>query len=470
MRNATLYIATAAFLLGISGCGSDYQYNPGSMEPASSEDDGTAEGTTGGEAPVTPIQEAVHKGGIGDWLKSQIGGEETGGEETGGAGGSEESGGAGGAGGTAETGGEGGNGGAGGAGGEGGSGGEGGGGLPPEPPANDQCGGEPVALSPGFTVKIEGTLTGANDDLTTFCADQSTDPGNPDVVYQLDVDADISLQIRVVTTEFDPVLSLRRLTCETEWNGDACLNFGDGAESTGVELTAGTYWIVIDSADGRTGDFLLDLSASEPACGDGILNTGEQCDEGPGAPDDGCRDPGTAQECTLGEEPASTDATACPGAGPFSVGLSADPENPTITRLGPYHTGTGGHSETNATTEDPWVCGWKATGPENMFHVVPEESGTLFARIGYDDNGAVICDLDPMCADFILYMRQGSCESDPSADPPQQLACADFDDENQEILVISAPVTAGSDYWVFVDGLDDTWGLGTFHLEMWLVP
>lgn len=442
MRNAKLYLASAALLhvLAASGCGADHQYNPGPMGIESRGDGGGGDGGggDGSGAVVTPLQELVNKSGLGDWLKSHPG-------STGGSGGTSE------------------------IGGEGGSGGEGGG-LPPEPPANDKCTGELVALSPGSTVEIQGTLIGAADDLTTFCADTSTDPGNPDVVYQLDVAEDISLRLRVVTTELDPALSLRRVACDVESNGDACLNFGSGAEATGVSLAAGTYWVVIDSADGNAGDFLLQLAATAPACGDGILNAGEQCDPGAGAPDDGCHDPGSTWECTLGEEPSAAVPSACPGAGPFAVGMSADPLNPTITRLGPHHSGNGGHSETNETTADWWVCGWAAEGGESVFHVIPQESGTLFARIGYDDNGAVVCDLDPDCGDFILYMRQGSCEKDLSADPPQQLACADFDDGFQEILVIQAPVTAGSDYWVFVDGLDDVWGLGSFHLELWLVP
>jgi cysteine-rich repeat protein len=399
------------------------------------------------------------KAGIGKW--AEIGGSgQTGGGETAGGGGSGGQTGGGQATGGGTTGG--------GAG--GGQAGGGGGGPPPEPPPNDGCLGEPVALSPGLTVEINGTLVGAADDLTTFCADVSTGPGNPDVVYQLDVAADVSLRMRVVATEFDPALSLRLLTCEVESSGDACLNFGNGAEATGVSLAAGTYWVVIDSADGNAGEFVLELAATTPVCGDGILNPGEQCDKGPGIPDDGCRDPGMDAECTFGEEPGSTAQTACPGLGPVEVKMSADPLNPHIQRLGPFYNGTGGNVQTNATTEDLYVCGWAAQGPENVFHVVPESSGTLFARIGYDDNGAVICDLDPSCGDFILYMRQTSCDAQVPEDPLQQLACVDFDDGFQEILVIQAPVTGGSDYWVFVDGLDTTYGLGLFHLELWLVP
>ena len=468
MRNAKLQLGAAALLytFGVFGCGADAQYNPGPADLESGEEGGGRIDVTdpsgrggAGSAIEAPLNESM-KGGLGDWLKAPLN-PQNGDGGSGGLGG-------GGAGGGA-TGGAGGGGSGGSSAGGGGAGG-GGGGLPPDPPANDDCLGEPVALSPGFTVEIDGTLTGASDDLTTFCADDTIDPGNPDVVYQLDVSADVSLLVRVLTASFDPALSIRLVTCEAESSGDACLDFGSGAEATGISLAAGTYWIVVDSADGNVGDFVLQLTATEPACGDGILNVDELCDEGPGAPDDGCHDPGTAGECTFGEAPTSTDPTGCPGEGPIEVAMSADPQNPTITRVGPYHNGTGGLAQSNDITADPAVCGWAAEGPENVFRVVPQSSGTLFARIGYDDNGAVICDLDPTCGDFILYMRQASCDPVVPADPLQQLACADFDDGMQEILVIQSPVTAGTDYWVFVDGLDDVWGLGTFHLELWLVP
>lgn len=466
MRKAKLCLGAAAVLqtLSLLGCGADYQYNPGppaddpSLQGGGGDVDGPpkprgsggsagageeggsggAGGAGGGAVTADPKDPADGDGipaGIGNWAAGLLGG----------------------------------NGGTGGGGGAGGAGGAGGG-PPPDPPANDGCLGEPVALSQGFTVHIDGTLTGAADDLTTFCGDELADPGNPDVVYQLDVAADISLNIQVATAAFDPALSLRLLTCTVESSGDACLDFGASAESTSVSLATGTYWIVVDSADGNVGDFTLDLVATAPACGDGVLNAGEQCDEGGAAADDGCFDPGHASECTFGEAPASSDSSTCPGLGPTNITMSADPQNPTITRLGPHHNGAGGHVYSNDVTVDPEVCGWSADGPENVFRVVPQSSGTLFARIGYDDQGGVICDSDPMCGDFILYMREASCEPLVPADPLQQLACVDFDVGFQEILEIQAPVTGSNDYYVFVDGLDDTWGVGTFYLELWLVP
>lgn len=338
--------------------------------------------------------------------------------------------------------------------------------IPGPSPDNDTCTGEAVALGQGTTVSIEGTLVDAADDMTTFCADASDDPGNPDVVYQLDVAEDISLSIQLTASGFDPALSIRLTTCTSEVGGDACLDLDPTTERTRLSLAEGTYWIVVDSADGNAGQFTLDLTATAPVCGDGVLNAGEQCDPGAGADDDGCFDPGTADECTFGESPLDATVTGCPGVGPVSVPVSGDPMNPTILRTGKHNNGSGGHAQQNDLTADPDVCGWPAVGPENVFHVVPQADGTLHARIGYDDAGNVVCSASG-CGDFILYVRQGSCEPADPADPGQQTACADWDP--QEILDVEMPVTAGSDYWVFVDGLDDTYGIGDYYLELWLL-
>jgi hypothetical protein len=337
------------------------------------------------------------------------------------------------------------------------------------PAANDTCPGEAVALAPGSSVHINGTLDGANDDLTTFCADQSPDPGNPDVVYQLDVSADASVSVQLSSVAFNPALSLRLKTCTERVGSDMCLDFDSSLEKTKVSLAAGTYWLVVDSADGLTGSFTLNLEATTPVCGDGVLNAGEQCDPGPAASDDGCFDPGDAHECTFGELPMDTNVTACPGYGPVSVGLSLDPLSPTITRLGPHNNGSGAHAQMNDETADPAVCGWQAVGPENVFHVVPQAGGTLHARIGYDDGGLVMCDTNPLCGDFIMYVRQGTCAPADPPDAGQQMACVDSDPGFQEILETQVAVTAGGDYWVFVDGLDDTWGIGPYYLELWLL-
>jgi hypothetical protein len=465
MLGAWKYVGVAVFAAqGLCGCDSGAKESPVNRGKAKSAFLPGADEGSGGEAGSGG--ETGSGGEAGSGGDGGLGGGGCGGG-TGGGGGGRGGGGWGGGGRGGGGPGGGGTGGSGGMGG-GGSGGDGGtgGGSPPLP--NDGCMGEQVLLTPASLVHIDGTLTGANDDMTTFCADPESDPGNPDVVYELDVAADVSLSIQLSTTAFDPALSLRLTTCTSEVGGDACLDFGSTAEQTYASLAAGTYWLVVDSADGKAGDFTLDFSAWTPVCGDGVLNAGEECDPGCGAPDDGCHDPGTANECSLGEPPVNVAVTQCPGFGPVAVALSADPSSPTITRLGPYNNGSGASVEMNALTPDPDVCGWQAEGPEHVFHVLPQANGTLHARVGYDAQGGVICATGPLCGDFILYVRQDTCAQTDPPDPGQQLACVDWDPGLLEILEMQWPASAGTDYWVFVDGLDSTWGIGPYYLELWL--
>jgi cysteine-rich repeat protein len=345
------------------------------------------------------------------------------------------------------------------------------------PPANDTCMGQPVILTAGTGVHLNGTLAGANDDYTTFCADGSPDPGNPDVVYQLNVSSEVSLTVSLSASGFIPALSLRLSACTVEAAGDTCLDLGGSAEHKQASLPAGTYWVVVDSADGNTGPFTLDFYPTAPTCGDGIVNAGEQCDPGPAVSDDGCFDPGSSQQCKYGEPPSDASMATCPGKGNGSsarpVFLSLDPQNPSIDVQGPFNNGTGARLQENFITADPNICGWPATGPEHVFHVQPQANGTLHARIGHDAVGNPICTAAnnwANCADYILYMRSSQCAPLSPQDASQQLACQDFDPNGQEVLEISSPVTAATDYWVFVDGLDDQWGIGTYYLETWLVP
>lgn len=348
-------------------------------------------------------------------------------------------------------------------------------------PANDTCSGQVVPLDTTLnsTVSVNSILLNAADDMTTWCADSVADPGNPDVVYQLDVSEEISLTILLTgANDFNPALSLRLTECGKELGGDTCFDLPSAttAEHLTMGLPAGTYWLVVDTttpaADISVGAFTVDFTAAAPSCGDGILNSGEDCDPGISAEsnDDGCWDHGTASECTWGEAPQNTNVTTCPGIGRVNVLMSADPQNPTIYAQGLHNNGSGGKTQQNDTTVDPNICGWAATGPENIYNVFPDSDGTMHARIGYDGASGIVCDSLASCGDFILYARKDQCLPIDPADPAQQIGCVDFDPGNQEILDLSFPVTASTDYWVFVDGLDSQWGVGPYYLELWLVP
>ena len=350
--------------------------------------------------------------------------------------------------------------GGGGSGGTGGVGGQGGG----PPPTNDQCPGEALEPALDVPVNVNGTLFGAIDDYTTFCADTEEGPGAPDVVYQIKLAAAATVTIEINGSGFIPALSLRKQDCSTRQNGDACLNLGSGDVSTKVALEAGTYWVVVDSADGDVGNFDFTVTAATPSCGDGAVNAGEQCDPGVAAGDDGCFDKGTAKECQFGEPPPDPAIIACPGG---LVQLTKGPGGiPQTIQLGPYNNGAGGKN-----FDAP--CSGGTPGPENVFHLVPNANGTMTAEIGRDEDGvSLFCDNpNNVCADFYMFLRKGSCTSVADGD---QLGCTDYTENPNspfgfdELLTIQVPVTANTDYWLVVDGLDDMYGIGPYFLRLTL--
>ncbi|MFO0590306.1 MAG: hypothetical protein U0441_22375 [Polyangiaceae bacterium] len=368
---------------------------------------------------------------------------------------------------------------------EGGTGGTGG--TTVTAPANDTCTGEVVTLGAGYSVKPHGTLTGAADDYTTWCSDKLSDPGNPDVVYELDVLEDITLSVSILATGFDPALSLRLTSCAEELAGDMCMDIPGGTDAEHLllslkgptgEATQTVYYLIVDSADGNAGDFDLDFEAATPSCGDGVIGGDEECDPGGGIdPEDGCYAPDTMQDqtnvgCKYGKaSQAGDNRTVCPGYMLSNVDLPAVEGVPDIQRVGPFYNGSGGLVEANTTTQDLSICGWPATGPENVFQITPNSSGTMHARIGMNSDASDDACLTlggGFCADFILYAREGACDGGSET----QLACADMNlNAGQwEELEITFAATADTPYWIIVDGLDKTYGSGEYYLETWLMP
>lgn len=170
----------------------------------------------------------------------------------------------------------------------------------------DACPGASQSLFVGGALSIDGSLKDMHDDLSTRCGSTGSAWTNADVVYQVEILDEMTLEVQLIAKAFAPVLSVRATTCEAEQVDDRCVAAQDVVTSFSLAMEPGTYWFVVDSADGRRGPFWLGLTGAKARCGDGVVNPStEECDAGPGVPGDGCFDPEADKGCMYGE-PAGT--------------------------------------------------------------------------------------------------------------------------------------------------------------------
>jgi cysteine-rich repeat protein len=317
-------------------------------------------------------------------------------------------------------------------------GGSGGTGGEVEPPANDQCPGEAVALDWDESYQASGSLVAAANDFQAFCTEM-TAPLN-DAVWAVTLEQGGTLSIDV-TGNPHPALYI-----QSECGLDTYPAYCYETMTTGFHghLDAGTWYVTVDGE----GDFELDIRLDEPACGDGAINPEEQCDNGAGAPLDGCVDPGDALECTFGD----LDPTlgVCPGQEHL-----VDPGQTVLlsSEAGLFTTGYGDDSESN-------VCG-AYEGSDRVHMITPSQAGTLSVTIGLDEAGEVICHnatSTAWCWDHVLYART-TCD-----DAGTEITCADvINNETNEPETLSIPVEANVPYYVFVDGYDN-FNFGPYNL------
>ena len=330
----------------------------------------------------------------------------------------------------AGSGGSGGNGGAGGFGAVSGTGGTvGSGGIS----FRDFCPGDPL---PPLVGKVDGTTFGLNDDFDPYCG--GTGSGR-DAVYHVAPEGIGTLRVYLtaLTPGFRPVLHARR-ACNDGASAVACR---DVTASPGpLTLPTGSYFLIVDSRDGTVGDYHLEVLRDPPACGDGVVNEGEECDRGPDVAGDGC-----SPSCTL--EFVETTADTCPG--PSATVFSGTPIVVSGYSLG-------------YANDYAAPCGALEGAPDRVFAFTPQVSGTLDVS------------LTPVNASFDAVLSvYSTCKVGAALDG--LLACSDVD-APRDAEHVSVPVVMNSLYYVVVDGYGDPQRVGdlpnsgAFELTVRLEP
>ncbi|MCW5832280.1 MAG: DUF4215 domain-containing protein [Labilithrix sp.] len=200
-----------------------------------------------------------------------------------------------------------------------------------------------------------------------------------------------------------------------------------------MPIAAGeTLWVVVDTASADDfGRFTLDLELTPSGCGDGFFvpSATEECDDGNTVSGDGC-----SATCKL--EPLAA-ADTCPGVPMTLTGAGNQPRRGVLTldtsKLNPSYVS---------------ACGGNAR--DGVVRVVPNTNGLLTARI----NGLVggLVHARTVCADPTSELKKSNLSTCPSVVHD----------------VVTFPVTANKEYFLFMDGLDGASGVAT--LDVTIVP
>jgi hypothetical protein len=116
-------------------------------------------------------------------------------------------------------------------------------------------------------------------------------------------------------------------------------------------------------------------------------------------------------------------------------------------------------------------CQGEPGGPDHIFRVVPSASGTLTATLGNDFEGEPACpaefggEIPPSCYDRAIHIRR------VCADVSTEVACADNAADSFATEIATTAVTAGEEYYVFVDGYNaEYYSMGQYVLRLGLTP
>jgi cysteine-rich repeat protein len=129
---------------------------------------------------------------------------------------------------------------------------------------------------------VSGTTVGHPASIAASCS--AAAPSGSEVAYQVTVSGDSKLDV-ALTSEQDLNLSVRS-SCGDLGSELAC----GGQTRLTVDASAGqTYFILVDGASAAdAGSYLLQVQTRQEACGDGIRDADEECDDGNTRSSDGC--------------------------------------------------------------------------------------------------------------------------------------------------------------------------------------
>ncbi|MDC0676435.1 pre-peptidase C-terminal domain-containing protein [Sorangium atrum] len=178
------------------------------------------------------------------------------------------------------------------------------------------------------------------------------------------------------------------------------------------------FYVIVTGADAdQAGAFELGVRSRQTACGDGIQDPTEQCDNALGQPDDGCSD--SCQLEATEVEPNDTIATANTYTVPFFAAIHAptdDDVDVDVVRVTVPSGPTDLIAETAAVTSSDCL-----TGRIDSVIEILDESGGLIVRRDRGDNGLCARAVAPSLAAGDYYVRVSSVLGSGAATFPYRL-------------------------------------------------
>lgn len=329
-------------------------------------------------------------------------------------------------------------------------GGEGGGGAGGAGGGASACDDPAQALAVGEPLTLDGTTEGAADSFSSTCGDTTAASDAPDAHFALTIAAAGTLRLDVSAaagSALMPALDVRTV-CE---QAELCAAPAGGAASLAAHVEAGPLHVIVDGAQGTRGAFQLTAELSAPACGDGVVNPGEQCDPGAGVAGDACVDPGQPGECQF--VTPQPEQETCPGEG------VAVPLGTTVLAADQGHF-TYGYAD-----DHEGSCAEQPGGVDRVYQLIPQADGMMTVSVGFEPDGITpSCDIaveSPGCWPKVVYART-SCP-----DAASEVACGLDPLMPMAPQTLQIPVTSGASIFLFIDGYDaEAYSAGTFNLHV----
>ncbi len=294
------------------------------------------------------------------------------------------------------------------------------------------CPGMGYRLGAGKASFAADTATLANGGPNATGCD-STGSG-PNAIYAITPTVSGSLALRLVADYEGALLRVQRECADATSSADC-----RGATAARTPLAAEipvtaeqTVYVYVDSSGASNkGLYVLDATLTAAACGNGKLDSGEECDDGNKADGDGC-----SATCAVERDPATY---TCPGK---DVRLASAMAGPRTAKVVGTTASAGGEPASKLST-----CGSK-DAPDVLYKVSSDIDGWLTAKVKGAFNAT-------------LQLRD-ACPG------TTDLACAKAAGGNgQEVL--SAAIDKDKDYFVAVDGAL-AGASGAFELELEVKP